>query len=204
MGFIELKCNNCGANIELDLENLQAYCPYCGQKLMLEVSSLDQVLKEREKTKQAMVKVLQAKEKTKQKNIEREQLNDRDRNQNRTFIIGMVILFLLFAFAFGMLYIPDVISSIQHEKNGDLKIPISAKTIIDGKYNYLDVKTIFEDEGFTDIELIAIPDIIMGVFKKEDIVTEITVNGDPEFSKGTWVSPYAVIRITYHTKKRGG
>lgn len=51
MNFIELKCSNCGANLKLDLENLQSFCHYCGNKLLISIDDLSKVLVEKEKTK---------------------------------------------------------------------------------------------------------------------------------------------------------
>ena len=51
--FIQMKCQNCGANLNLDLDNLIAFCPYCGAKLMLDIDQLHQVLIAKEGTKVA-------------------------------------------------------------------------------------------------------------------------------------------------------
>lgn len=48
--LIHMKCQNCGANLELDLDHLMAYCPYCGEKLMIDFDGLNSVLIEKEKT----------------------------------------------------------------------------------------------------------------------------------------------------------
>lgn len=56
MNLIQMKCENCGAQLNLDLDNIQAFCPYCGTKLMIDSDTLSKVLKEREKTKQIEVK----------------------------------------------------------------------------------------------------------------------------------------------------
>ena len=53
MQLIKMKCNNCDAQLDVDLDNLQAYCPYCGQKLMMDFDQLAWVLAEKEKTKRA-------------------------------------------------------------------------------------------------------------------------------------------------------
>lgn len=38
--------------LDLDLDNLIAYCPYCGNKILIDVEQLVELLTEREKTKQ--------------------------------------------------------------------------------------------------------------------------------------------------------
>lgn len=60
MQLVPLKCNSCESQLQIDLDNLQAYCPYCGQKLMIDFSQLGMVLREREKTKQTALREEQA------------------------------------------------------------------------------------------------------------------------------------------------
>lgn len=47
-----MKCKNCGGNIEIDLDNLQANCPYCGEKILFDVTELKDLLIKKEETKQ--------------------------------------------------------------------------------------------------------------------------------------------------------
>ena len=56
MDLVQLKCLDCGAQLNLDLENIQAFCPYCGAKLMIDSVTLAKLLSEREKTKQVEIK----------------------------------------------------------------------------------------------------------------------------------------------------
>lgn len=63
--LIHMKCQNCGANLDLDLDHLMAFCPYCGEKLLIDVDKLHEVLIAKEETKQVL-----AKEQTKQKELE--------------------------------------------------------------------------------------------------------------------------------------
>ena len=51
MKLIKMQCNSCSAQLDIDLEHLQAFCPHCGQKLMMDFVLLGQVLSEKEKTK---------------------------------------------------------------------------------------------------------------------------------------------------------
>lgn len=53
MEKVELKCNACNAPLDLDLNKLSMYCPYCGNKLMFYADDINKLLLEREKTKQA-------------------------------------------------------------------------------------------------------------------------------------------------------
>ena len=52
MNMVQMKCQNCGENLELDLDRLTAFCPYCGTKLLIDPDSIGDLLIAREKTKQ--------------------------------------------------------------------------------------------------------------------------------------------------------
>ena len=49
MKLLKLKCDSCCAELDIDVDKLQAYCPYCGAKLLLDLERIEEVLKEREK-----------------------------------------------------------------------------------------------------------------------------------------------------------
>ena len=49
--LINLTCTSCGASLEFNLDLLQAYCPFCGKKLMIDIDQLNSILIEKEKTK---------------------------------------------------------------------------------------------------------------------------------------------------------
>ena len=52
MRLFEMTCNSCNAQLELDLDKMQAFCPYCGKKLTVDVDKLSDILLEKEKTRQ--------------------------------------------------------------------------------------------------------------------------------------------------------
>lgn len=54
--MVSLNCPNCGAGLDADIDNLQAFCPFCGNKLMIDVGQMDDILKEKEKTRQKGLK----------------------------------------------------------------------------------------------------------------------------------------------------
>lgn len=56
MRIYKMNCNSCGAPLDIDLDRLQAFCPYCGEKLLLELDQLDKIIKETETTKRVKLK----------------------------------------------------------------------------------------------------------------------------------------------------
>ncbi len=47
-----LECPGCKANLEIDLDHMIAFCPYCGKKLTYTFDGMSDVLTAKEKTKQ--------------------------------------------------------------------------------------------------------------------------------------------------------
>ena len=53
VNLIHMKCQNCGANLDIDLDHMMAFCPYCGEKILIDIDQLSSVLVEKEKTNRA-------------------------------------------------------------------------------------------------------------------------------------------------------
>ena len=49
--MINLTCTNCGASLDVDLDNMIVYCPFCGQKLMIDADQLSNIIEQKELTK---------------------------------------------------------------------------------------------------------------------------------------------------------
>lgn len=84
MKFIDLKCKNCGADLKLDSENIQAFCQYCGSKLLIDMDKLSEVLKEKEKTKQVIEKEQHI---TKRKEMDYNYKKNKEKGDFKQFII---------------------------------------------------------------------------------------------------------------------
>ena len=102
MKFIELKCNNCGADLKLELENMQTFCQYCGSKLLIDMDNLSEVLKEKEKTKQVIGKeehITKRKEMDYNYKMKRKEM---DHDSFKQFMkYGFIVMGLIFLFGFG-------------------------------------------------------------------------------------------------------
>ena len=55
MNIKTVTCPNCGSTLDLNFDNLQKYCSACGSKLMLDIDTIQQLLIEKEKTKQVQI-----------------------------------------------------------------------------------------------------------------------------------------------------
>lgn len=83
------------------------------------------------------------------------------------------------------------------DHTGQIKIPTSASAL-KGK-NYEEVVQLFEDSGFTNIEVEAIEDLVTGWLTKDGEVEDVSIAGNVKFSAGQWIEPDSKIVIRYHT-----
>ena len=102
MRFIKMNCQNCNGQLDFDLDKMQTYCPYCGQKLLFDVSQLEVVLKEREKTKREQEKTKREEEKTKQILLEHEYKEREEKRAIKVVFGCFLFVLLLSAFCFIM------------------------------------------------------------------------------------------------------
>ncbi|MBR2523183.1 MAG: zinc ribbon domain-containing protein [Clostridiales bacterium] len=70
MKTISFSCPNCGANIDIDLDHIAKYCDQCGSKVMIDVEAFQELLVEKERTKQEAIR---STESTKKQKIESEE-----------------------------------------------------------------------------------------------------------------------------------
>lgn len=85
--------------------------------------------------------------------------------------------------------------SSDHE--GEAKTP-SGSSIMKGR-DYESVVESFEENGFTNIKLEKIEDLITGWLTKENEVEEVSVGGDFDYSPDKWVNADTEVIIRYHT-----
>ena len=113
MRLVEFTCGNCSAQLDIDLDHLQAYCPFCGKKLMMDFDKLDRVLTEKEKTKRTVEQETQQTKRTllayehDQKKLEYS-TKQKDKEMRRTGF-GLLVMLLIPL----LIFLPDRISHGQ-------------------------------------------------------------------------------------------
>lgn len=99
--MLSTTCSKCGAIMEINLEHIQVYCPYCGNKLSIDLDKLNDVLIEKEKTRQKEI------EKERDLYLEKAQtertklVNKKDNTKAVLSFIGGIIKTLLIVIAIG-------------------------------------------------------------------------------------------------------
>ena len=206
MKFIKLTCDNCNAHLEVDIDNLQAYCPYCGQKLLFDLDQIDRILAEKEQTKRSKEKTKRSEEATKRIEIEynyKDKKDRREKAENRNDMIFIVFLICLFI---GLVIFSSYMASYwdksekqekqEHQSNNEVQVSASIKDL--KKETVENLVKIFKSYGFENVEAKNMRDLIIGLFSKEGEIESITINGDSSFSKGDWFPADAIVIITYH------
>ena len=227
MRLIEAKCPNCHANVEIDLDNLKASCPYCGSQLFLEfdvdryLENKEETIRENNRLKEATVqkeKELESLERTKRADLERQkqaaklrktELKFKDRKDrreksdpdNRLFAGIMICCFIMIFVGAGFGFVGNFIRGFAPHEENEVQLPISAEEILEEKYDYNEAKELFESVGFTNVTVEKDEDLKLGILKEEGRVKSVTVNGEKKFEKGAWKAKDARIVITYHAKK---
>lgn len=193
MKLLSMICQNCNGQLEVNIEEMQAYCPYCGHKLLFDLDQMEMVLAEKEKTKRA-------EERTKRVRIEQEYKDKKDIRDKKVsigFAVGLVglYIFLMLFSVFMMFY-----SDYEHKINYEVQVEVSSRDLKNKDYNY--VLERLSDSGFYNIELIEEEDLMFGFFAKENEVESVTIDGDSSFSEDDYFPIDAVVEITYHTYKK--
>ncbi|MBP5461596.1 MAG: hypothetical protein J6Y20_05660 [Lachnospiraceae bacterium] len=82
--MVNLTCRHCGMSLDVDAGNLQAYCPNCGNALLITVKQLMDILDEKKEIKQKSIKYV--------KDVT---LVETKRKKNRIDILPVALIFLI-------------------------------------------------------------------------------------------------------------
>ena len=89
--LIPLICSNCGGKLDLYLDNMQAFCPYCGEKLLVDINQLGHILSEREKTKRRQMDI----EAEERMELLKSENKNKDAKRIFKYTIGLAIAMIL-------------------------------------------------------------------------------------------------------------
>lgn len=93
----------------------------------------------------------------------------------------------------------DIINEKEALSQGKIKVNFIQKDF--NKNDYLKVEEILIQQGFTNITLSPIDDLVTGWITKDGQVEEVTIDGRTDYEKDTYISSDAEIIIYYHTFK---
>ncbi len=197
MNCIKINCQNCHESFDLNLDDMQHFCPYCGSKLLFDSNQIKHIYSRKEKSSYIEEKFRCEQEKTKRTQLElayQERKETQDREIYLKILTGCAAIMLFFI---GLLFSMERKELREHRINNELQLTVSSEELVNK--NYQDVAQIFRSAGFENIELIQKDDLWLGILKKDGTVESVSINGDSLFESGEWVSSDAIIKITYHS-----
>lgn len=188
MKLHKLTCPNCNGSLDMEIaeETTAVFCPYCGQKFLLDDEKTEHTINKNISINKTIYKrytddadVIRAKNEASKNKIDFKQL-----------LILLGILFLIPAILFGGLFFNKTINQLQG------KISAGYYGDLVGK-DYKTVEAHFEAAGFTNIELIDLNDSGLAFWKNGKVET-ISVGGDTDFESTDWFEPETKVVISYH------
>lgn len=224
--LISVKCPDCGQTLSIEANRAQAFCTYCGAKILISnenefiVRNIDEAsIQKAENDRIIRLKELELQEKR--------DAHYRNLRKVLTVIwlfISIVLLFIIISkmsvtgssFGSGFLilfyiagpiigggaylifkWLPEKENEKRIESQGGIRFPNGLTPFSDKKY-----QTIVESlraAGFTNISCINLQDLnILTALVNTDKVEKVTVNGAPITTGGKIYLPDASIVISYH------
>lgn len=207
MQLVKATCDNCHAQLDIDLDNLKMFCPYCGQKLLMDIDGMDKVLGAKEETKRTVITEgeqtkrvsISEEEQTRRLQMEYDFKTQQVKRDDNKLKIGLLVLLGILVLCLGIVGFSSLYNRQQHNKKNEVQLTFSSKEL-KGE-NYEDVVRRLETLGFNDIELLEDDDIVLGVFSDDGDVEKVTIAGNSSFEIGQWFSTDSKVVITYHTRK---
>jgi hypothetical protein len=216
---ITIKCPGCDASFGIEDGKKQMYCQYCGTKVIaydenvftynyVDVAKMRELDMQEQAQKEAFLKTQLEKEQLLEQQQKLQAIKYKQTKRVRYGTVsGVCMLFLGFLLhentIGSLLIIIGIVliiktaktrNKIENEtnlKSGMVRYPKSHFNnahILQGK---------LVQAGFTNIKMVNLGDIMLGIIKKPGEIKSVSVNGSPAiFNK--WLSPNAAIVIEYH------
>lgn len=220
--LISVKCPECGATLNIEEDREQAFCTYCGTKVLLHNENehiyrhIDEAgIKQAETDRMVMLRKMELLEKRRA-----------SAQKVKTLKIGItVVLGLVMLICFGVGYSVDGGSGalmvgmvcgliimymwlLNKDKDDDDEFDLGDKAKVPSaitdyeKKSYSAIEAMFVSAGFTNVRSIPLNDLTMGVLKKPGTVDSITINGREITSGGKKFPKDAAVVILYHSLNR--
>lgn len=216
--LISVKCPDCGQILSVEENRQQAFCTYCGAKVLISneneyiIRQIDEAgIQQAETDRIVKLRLLEQEEK--------------ENKRHRTLVIIWVIstialtvvgivglatdndnlgICFLYAMLFGML---GWIGLFEERKKRKRKLMTSDEAMISSEMtnhtdkHYLAIDALFKGAGFRNVTLVPLHDLSFLSFGRDGKVQDVTVEGKTDFEEGDIFSRNAPVTITYHSKK---
>lgn len=186
MQTVQMKCSHCGGTLflERDKRFTMLSCPYCRSTMKMFTES-------------DRVRIAEIQADTDRFGMALSYMKHRNRltlewvTQNARYLLyGIVAVFVI---------IMIVSNSIRNKDR--IKVPFSSNDL--NNKTFYDARTMLQDAGFSDIEVIARKDLWDGFLHNDQgnigKVAQVSIDGDERFRENDSYNKTAKIRIWYHT-----
>ena len=225
--LIAVKCPECGATLNIEEDRTQAFCTYCGTKVLVHNEN-EHIYRNIDEAGIARAKTERIVKEKQMEFAERRWIAQENRRKNRVKLalalgtIGVLMMIIgymgghasgdsdsgLYMLAMvGMLVLEAaafVAMSGKDEEDSD-SIYSDTATLPDLAWNYerkdyKAVETVLRSAGFTNIRCVPLNDLSFGVLYKPGMVESLTINGKDNISPNKKYSKDAQIVISYHSR----
>lgn len=225
--LLTVKCPNCGQTLSIENNRTQAFCTYCGSKVLIHneneyiLRTIDEAhIQQAETDRLIKLKELELEEKrlTQQSTLRKILMSIwlivsiaillivivRWISKDELFEAFLMLLYLGGPVIGGGAYLlfhvlPEKEAEQQLAKSGGIRFPKGLEPFSEKHYSV--VKNALSDAGFTNIRCVNLHDLnIFTVFVNNGKVNTISVDGKAITSAGKMFKPDAQISITYHGK----
>ena len=225
--LIAVKCPECGATLNIEEDRTQAFCTYCGTKVLVHNEN-EHIYRNIDEAGIARAKTERIVKEKQMEFAERRWIAQENRRKNRVKLalslgtIGVLMMIIgymgghasgdsdsgLYMLAMvGMLVLEAaafVAMSGKDEKDSD-SIYSDTVTLPDiawdyERKDYKAVETVLRSAGFTNIRCVPLNDLSFGVLYKPGMVESLTINGKDNISATKRYSKDAQIVISYHSR----
>ena len=226
--LISVKCPECGATLNIEEGREQAFCTYCGAKVLLhneneyiyrhiddaEVKQAETDRMVRMKQMELVEKKMAEAEKTKALKIKIAII---------VAIVGVLMMVIgiiggstsgdsgsglgiLAMMGFFLLLVAGLIVLVKKDDDNEI-IPGDKATVPSSisdyeKKSYNAIEAMFVGAGFTNVRCVALNDLTVGFLKKPGMVESITINGSTVKYGGSKYPKDAAVVISYHSLNR--
>lgn len=215
--FVAIKCPSCGANQSVEDGREMFFCSYCGTKVVLhnENEHIFRTIDE------AAIRAAETDRMVRMRELDMEEKSGVSKKVKLVLlIIGLVVsltigiigfsidnegmgLCVMFAIM-AVVGIVFLFSDTGKAKNKRIAGPNDV-TITDALFDNYDrnvkyVYALFRSVGFGNIQTIPLNDLSSNNLKKNNLVENISINGQEEFEEGDIFPKDAIVLITYHCR----
>lgn len=225
VNIISVKCPECGASLDIEADRNQAFCTYCGAKVIINNENeyvyrhIDEAgIKQAETDRIVKLKQMEIAEKKRASEEKTKSLKIKislilavvgivmmvggyllgdatGDSDSGLYMISMVGFFPLMGSAYIWLFSKN---KDDDDDFGDkVKVPSSISDY--EKKSYTAIESIFRSAGFSNVRCVPLNDLTTGILKKPNMVDSITINGHEISSGGKKFSPDAAVVISYHS-----